>query len=230
MSKNIIPDPTQSGVSMDALSRRPAWSDPALDDLDRGPGTHADDAGIWMKSRPVDQWTVVHEQDGQTFAASDPVRVFVSGFRHDTRPEFDWSDSVHVEGDTDPGGGNNLMKADTARRLAAALVKAADLVEGLAGTDAVVGREACDRRPCDAAYRGGTHAQGLHSVNWMRANECGVEVSADSVEDEPWSTRISIGGQSVDLQAPEVVRLVSALLNANETAADANLADAKAGR
>ncbi|WP_433954643.1 hypothetical protein [Janibacter indicus] len=131
MSKNIIPDPTQSGVSTDAQSRRPAWSDPALDVVDDG-NQHPYDNITWVNSAPVDEWTVVTDEEGRTFTGREPARVALQGIRHHVEG-FDFNDDhIIVTGDLTPGidvmHGLELT-APTARRLALALLKAAQLLD-----------------------------------------------------------------------------------------------------
>ncbi|WP_346007153.1 hypothetical protein [Janibacter terrae] len=129
MNKNIIPRVSDTDPSNTAQIHRPAWADPTLDIENVDEETHPDDRGVWMKSQPVDQWTVNDEQNGRTFTSKDPVVVYVDGFRHYNRPDLDWPDNVRIQGDTDPGGDGSSMLPRTGRRLAAALVQAADLIE-----------------------------------------------------------------------------------------------------
>lgn len=230
MNKNIIPDPTDYKPSTNAQIDRPAWADPVLDSLDDG-NQHPDDNCTWNNSPAIDEWTATVEEGGRTFTGSEPARVALSGVRHHA-PGLDFTDDrITVTGDLMPGddGAFGLqLTAATARRLAAALARAADVMEGR-GEVVLAPREKCTRFPCDHAFRGGRHAVGVHAVNWMRASEFGVDVAAAAIEDEPWMTRIEVANVALDLEPREVTRLVSVLVQANETATTSNLEDAEAG-
>ena len=103
------------------ITSRPAWV--AREERDEGPTTHPDDAGAWIYSRPVDSW--------QEQGTSDAVSVYAGGFRHNKGSEHDWADSVHLEGQLHEGcrALQEYMSPATARRLAAALIAAADLID-----------------------------------------------------------------------------------------------------
>lgn len=108
---------------------RPAWSDPTLDDPDRGPDHYSHPLdGVWFTSAPVDEWLVDEQVGGRAVTTDRPVTVRVHGFRHDDGHPAVWSDRVIVDGETSPGD-ESMMSATTARRLAAALTAAADLLE-----------------------------------------------------------------------------------------------------
>jgi len=99
----------------------PSWRDPSRDVEERE--GHPDDAGVYVRSAPVDRWA----PEG----ASDRIVVFVAGFRHTNRPEDDWPDEVIAE-NVDPGYTSQVkLPVKDARRLAAALLTAADRAEGL---------------------------------------------------------------------------------------------------
>lgn len=113
---------------------RPDWADPTLDLVDDD-NQHPEDNLTWVNSQPVDEWTaVVHEGVDRTFTGSEPVRVALSGLRHHAGPEVDFSqDQITVTGDLMPGDDGMFglrLTAENARRLAAALTAAADLLEG----------------------------------------------------------------------------------------------------
>lgn len=110
------------------VRNRPTWSDPARDREDREERTHRDDRGVWLYAT-VDDWTAEEEQDGHVYMKR--VLVELRGFRHDTDAGAgaDWPDSVHVDIDNDDGCGSQLNNVRDVRRLAAALVKAADLLD-----------------------------------------------------------------------------------------------------
>ena len=58
--------------------------------------------------------------------------MFVDGFRHEAGSDMDWPDTVRVDGDLNPGFADGLtMPVASARRLAAAITKACDLLEGI---------------------------------------------------------------------------------------------------
>lgn len=108
---------------------RPTWADPALDDPDRGPDHYSHPLdGVWFTSAPVDEWLAVEQVEGRTVTGDRPVVVRVHGFRHDDGHPAVWSDRVIVDGETSPGD-ESMMSAATARRLAAALTKAAELID-----------------------------------------------------------------------------------------------------
>lgn len=225
MNKNIIPDPTDNALSGSTHIDRPSWSSPTLDSVDDG-NQHPDDNCTWINSPAIDEWTVTVEEGERTFTSTEPARVALTGIRHHT-PGLDFTgDRITVTGDLMPGddGAFGLqLTAPTARRLAAALTLAADVMDGEGEDETPVTREKCDRIPCDHAYRGGQHAVGEHSVNWMRASDLGIEVSANAIEDAPWATRVRMGDAAEVLEQPEVTRLVTALLNAQESATQANI-------
>lgn len=95
-------------------------------DEDRDEKTHAFDRGVQHQSPVIDKWESAAED------ATEPIVVFVEGFTHDSR-DGDWPPIVRVGGSICPGfvSGADLQAVD-ARRLAAALVLAADLLEGRA--------------------------------------------------------------------------------------------------
>lgn len=224
MNKNIIPDPTDNKSSTNAQIDRPYWSAPQLDVVDDG-NQHPDDNCTWINSPAIDEWTVTVEEGERTFTSAEPARVALTGIRHHA-PGLDFTeDRITVTGDLMPGDGafGLQLNAPTARRLAAALTLAADVMEGEGDDEVPATRDECDRIPCDHAYRGGQHAVGEHAVNWMRASDLGIEVSAHAIEDAPWATRVRMGDAAEVLEQPEVTRLVTALLNAQETATQANL-------
>lgn len=131
MNKNIIPDPARDDVSTGAHFRRPAWSDPTLDEVDDG-NQHPDDDITWINSAPIDEWTVTAEEDGRTFTGQEPARVALQGIRHHVEGLDFTDDRINVAGDLMPGndGAHGLhLTADTARRLALALLKAAQALD-----------------------------------------------------------------------------------------------------
>jgi hypothetical protein len=84
-------------------------------------------AGVVHYSPPLDAWRLSLE--GAILDRSDCINVRIEGFRHDD-VDNDWPDLVVVEARTGSvvSGGVNLEALD-ARRLAAALVAAADLID-----------------------------------------------------------------------------------------------------
>ncbi|MCM3554541.1 hypothetical protein M3697_05400 [Janibacter melonis] len=129
MNDHIISNDPANCMGTNAQPR-PTWAAPELDRPDQSERTHPDDRGVHFASHPVDSWTVAEPHDGYTITGSDPVEVTVEGFRHATRPDLDWPDTVRVEGDLNPGGDGHSLTPTTARRLAAALIAAVDKLEG----------------------------------------------------------------------------------------------------
>lgn len=106
---------------------RPSWADPARDDVDRRHNTHPDEQGVWFFAT-VDGWTVEEVQDGRVWTKK--VLVELQGFRHDRATIANWPDSVRVDIEDPDGTGAQLNNPHDMRRLAAAVSKAAELLEG----------------------------------------------------------------------------------------------------
>lgn len=128
MNDHIISNDPANGMGTNAQPR-PAWAAPDLDRPDQSERTHPDDRGVHFASHPVDSWTVAEPHDGYTITGGDPVEVTVEGYRHDTRPDLDWPDTVRVEGDLNPGGDGHSLTPATARRTALALLRAAAVLD-----------------------------------------------------------------------------------------------------
>jgi len=111
------------------VSNRPAWSDPALDVTDLGNDDPANDL-VWVKGI-VDTWVV----EEPMYSFPDKVlrracTVYLEGVRHLAGPELDWPDVVRVDLASDGTDGDTIQGPDDVRRLAEALARAADLLEG----------------------------------------------------------------------------------------------------
>jgi hypothetical protein len=111
------------------LRDRPAWSDPALDVTDLGNADPRDDL-VWVKGI-IDEWSV--EEPSYSFPDKVLRRactVYLEGVRHIEGPERDWPDVVRVDLASDGTEGDTIQGPEDVRRLATALARAADLLEG----------------------------------------------------------------------------------------------------
>ena len=113
----------------DGVPNRPAWSDPALDVTDLGNADPRDDL-VWVKGI-IDEWSV--EEPSYSFPDKVLRRactVYLEGVRHIEGPERDWPDVVRVDLASDGTEGDTIQGPEDVRRLATALARAADLLEG----------------------------------------------------------------------------------------------------
>lgn len=113
----------------DGVPNRPAWSDPALDVTDLGNADPRDDL-VWVQG-VVDTWVV----EEPMYSFSDKVlrrgcTVYLEGVRHIAGSELDWPDVVRVDLASDGTEGDTIQGPEDVRRLAVALARAADLLEG----------------------------------------------------------------------------------------------------
>lgn len=115
---------TRAGVP-----NRPTWSNPRKDVTDLGNNDPADDL-VWVQG-VVDTWVV----EEPMYSFPDKVlrracTVYLEGVRHLAGRELDWPDVVRVDLASDGTEGDTIQSPDDVRRLAAALARAADLLEG----------------------------------------------------------------------------------------------------
>ena len=111
------------------VPNRPAWSNPNQDVADLGNTDPADDC-VWVKGI-VDTWVV----EEPMYSFPDKVlrracTVYLEGVRHIAGSELDWPDVVRVDLASDGTEGDTIQGPEDVRRLATALARAADLLEG----------------------------------------------------------------------------------------------------